>query len=225
MASRRGYEEPELVSNRVAVLLYGGLEEDRRTWAEEAASFYPAEGPLREVRTFPDLRHALERGHGVVYLPDVLKLPVEAQLHLVQVLVRQEERPKVVVGLVGSPEAARERGALMDDLHYRLHLAMVDLSSEAVRTVVLRRRAERSAAKPPVKADVKPPAAAASKASAKPTVKPVAKPDVKLVAKAAEKPLAKPASKPASKPQQKAPARQPAGGAARRPPSSRAARR
>jgi hypothetical protein len=161
--TRRGYEESELISNRTSVLLYGGLEEERRAWAEEAASFFPEEGPLREVRTLAELTRALAEKRGVVYLPDVLKLPSEAQAALVRCLAVQEERPKLVVGLVGAPDAAREKGTLSDDLHYRLHRALVDLSQADVRNGVIHRRMERPLPKPLPKTPPKPPAGGAGR--------------------------------------------------------------
>ena len=43
----QGYPEAALVSNRASLLLYGGSEADRRAWAEEAASNFEHEGPLK----------------------------------------------------------------------------------------------------------------------------------------------------------------------------------
>src|SRR5690606_30063062 len=56
-------------------------------------------------------------------------------------LFTQEERPKWIVGVVGAPEAARIRGALREDLHYRLRRAHVDLSDAALREQIDARRA------------------------------------------------------------------------------------
>ena len=115
--SARGYREEELVTNRVSLLLSSGTEEERRHWAEEAASHFPNEGPLTEVRSAPDLAVALRRPRGVVFIPDVVKLGLEAQALLLRCLQMQEERPKLVLGLMGSAETALERGSLREDLH------------------------------------------------------------------------------------------------------------
>jgi hypothetical protein len=147
-----GYRESELISNRVSVLLYGGLEEERRQWAEEAASFFPEEGPLREVRAAADLTQALATPGGVVYVPDVLKLGWEAQGALVRCLAFQEERPKLVLGVVGQLQSALDKGNLRDDLHYRLHRSLVDLGGEGVREGIARRRKERPIPKPDTRA-------------------------------------------------------------------------
>lgn len=135
------FEESALVSNRVSVLLYGGLEDDRRRWAAEVASHFPEDGPLIEVKTLEELRAAFELTHSIVYLPDVLKLGEEAQHELALNLFTREERPKWIVGLVGAPEAARTRGALSEELHYRLRRSNVDLSNPALKDAIEARRA------------------------------------------------------------------------------------
>jgi hypothetical protein len=226
VATKRGYEEAELIQNRAPVLLSGGTEDERRLWAEEAASFFPAEGPLREVKGLAELRGALTQARGVIYLPDVLKLPVEAQALLVRCFVYQEERPKVVVGVVGSADGARERGALTEELHYRLHLGRVDLSQEAVRAQVAKRRELRPVPKPAPAArpGTRPPTGGAKVLN---VAKPLSATTPPAVAAAKPAPVAVPApaaeAAPAA-PAAKAAPKAPAGGASRRAPGSRAAR-
>lgn len=135
----RGYREEELVSNRASLLLYGGTEEERRSWAQEAAHHFEHEGALLEVRQLSELVEALRRPKGVVFVPDVAKLGLEAQAHIIRCLQMQEERPKLVLGLMGSAEAALERGTLRDDLHYWLSHAQVDLSAPGLREVLQQR--------------------------------------------------------------------------------------
>jgi hypothetical protein len=146
----RGYREEELVSNRASLLLYGGTEEERRAWAQEAAHHFEHEGVLQEVRQMAELPEALKRPKGVVWIPDVSKLGLEAQGQILRCLQMQEERPKLVLGLTGSADSALERGALREDLHYRLHQAQVDLGSPGLREVLKKRwavLAEQRAAK------------------------------------------------------------------------------
>jgi hypothetical protein len=137
----RGYREEELVTNRASLLLSGGTEDERRAWAQEAAEHFASEGPLVEVRTAAELPAALKAPRGVVFIPDVSKLESSAQALLLRCLQLQEERPKVVVGLSGQPELARSRGTLREDLHYRLHQALVDMNAEGLRDVLKKRRA------------------------------------------------------------------------------------
>ena len=54
-----GYTEEDLVSNRSALLLYGGDEAERRAWAHEAAGHFASEGPLVEVRSAQELATVL----------------------------------------------------------------------------------------------------------------------------------------------------------------------
>ncbi len=68
-----------------------------------------------EVRQAAELAEALKRPRGVVFVPDVVKLGLEAQSHILRCLLRQEERPKLVLGLTGSAESALERGTLRED--------------------------------------------------------------------------------------------------------------
>jgi hypothetical protein len=146
----RGYREEELVSNRASLLLYGGTEEERRSWAQEAAHHFEHEGALIEVRQLSELVEALKRPKGVVFVSDVAKLGLEAQAHIVRCLQMQEERPKLVLGITGSAEAALERGTLRDDLHYKLNHAQVDLGAPGLREVLKKRwavLAEQRAAK------------------------------------------------------------------------------
>ncbi|ADO68127.1 Fis family transcriptional regulator [Stigmatella aurantiaca] len=135
----RGYGEEELVSNRASLLLYGGTEEERRLWAQEAAYHFEHEGAMVEVRQAADLAPALQRPKGVVFIPDVSKLSREAQGTILRCLQTQEERPKVVVAILGSAEAALERGVLRDDLHYRLHQAQVNLAQPGLRETLRER--------------------------------------------------------------------------------------
>jgi hypothetical protein len=137
----RGYREEELVTNRASLLLSGGTEDERRAWAQEAAEHFAAEGPLVEARTAAELALALKAPRGVVFIPDVGKLEYSAQALLLRCLQLQEERPKVVVGLAGSPDQARTRGTLREDLHYRLHQALVDMNTEGLREQLKKRRA------------------------------------------------------------------------------------
>lgn len=134
------FEEAELVSNRVSVLLYGGLEDERRRWATEVAAHFPDDGPLIEVKTPEELHAAFENTRSIVYLPDVLKLGDEAQHALALNLFTCEERPKWIVGLVGAPDAARARGALSEALHYRLRRSNVDLSNPLLKDAIATRR-------------------------------------------------------------------------------------
>lgn len=139
MLNPRGYGEEELVSNRASLLLYGGTEEERRSWAQEAAYHFEHEGALVEVRQAAELAPALQRPKGVVFIPDVSKLGREAQGAILRCLQTQEERPKLVVAILGSAEAALERGVLRDDLHYRLHQAQVNLAQPGLRETLKER--------------------------------------------------------------------------------------
>jgi transcriptional regulator of acetoin/glycerol metabolism len=146
----RGYREEELVSNRASLLLYGGTEEERRSWAQEAAYYFEHEGALLEVKQASELSEALKRPKGVVFISDVAKLGWQVQGQILRCLQMQEERPKLVLGLTGSAESALERGALREDLHYRLQQARVDLSTPGLRDALKKRwtaLAERRAAK------------------------------------------------------------------------------
>lgn len=141
----RGYREEELVANRASVLLSGGTEDERRTWAATAARNFSKEGPLVEVRQTEQVGDALRQPRGVVFIPDVARLSIAAQGLIVRCLQTQEERPKIVVGLSGGVEQARSRGTLREDLLYRLHLAQVDLTTEGMRELIAQRRAQLAA--------------------------------------------------------------------------------
>jgi len=144
--TQSGYREAELLTNRASLLLFGGTDDERRSWAEEAASHFEAEGPLVEVRTGAELLEALRAPRGVVFITDITKVEVTSQRLLVRCLQVQEERPKVVVGVAGSVERARESGILLDDLHYRLVQAQVDLQVAGLRELVAKRKVARKAA-------------------------------------------------------------------------------
>lgn len=133
----RGYREEELVCNRASLLIHGGTEEERRSWAQEAARNFDVE--LVEVKQAAELAGALRQPNGVVYIPDVAKLGRDGQALILRCLQMQEERPKVVVGLSGTADAALSRGTLREDLHYRLHQAQVDLQKEGLRELLKRR--------------------------------------------------------------------------------------
>jgi hypothetical protein len=135
----RGYREEELVTNRASLLIFNGTEDERRSWAEEAAHHFEAEGPMVEVRQPSELPEALRRRNGVVFIPDVTRLGIEAQGHIMRCLQMQEERPKLVLGVSGSAEQALVKGTLRTDLHYRLHKALVDLSAEGLREALKQR--------------------------------------------------------------------------------------
>lgn len=138
----RGYREEDLVSNRASLLIHGGTEDERRAWAEEAARNFSV--PLTEVRQAPELAGALQQPNGVVFIPDVAKLPLDAQGLILRCLQMQEERPKVVVGVSGAAMAALTRGTLREDLHYRLHQAQVDLQTDGLRDALKRRWARQA---------------------------------------------------------------------------------
>lgn len=144
MASQ-GYGEEELLANRAAVLVSGGTEEERRTWASLAARTVFQEGILVEVRQNEQVSDALKKSRGVVFIPDVARLNGAAQTLIVRCLQTQEERPKLVVGLSGAVEPARGKGTLREDLLYRLHRAQVDLSAEGMRERMVQRRAQLAA--------------------------------------------------------------------------------
>lgn len=144
MNTIHGYREQDLVQNRTSVLLFGGREEDRRAWAEEAASFFAAEGPLRTIEGADALRAQPLGKRGVVFVPDVAALGIEGQGLLVQSLT-QEEKPKLILAL-GLPAAeAVARGVLREDLAYRLQHARVDLSVGEVKEGIRSRRQARAA--------------------------------------------------------------------------------
>jgi hypothetical protein len=135
-----GYTEEDLVSNRAALLLYGGDDSERRAWAHEAAGHFAAEGPLVEIRSAPELAKALGQSRGVVFIPDALALGLDAQSQILRCLQEREERPKIVIGLPRLPDEALQQGVLRDDLSYRLRLARVNLDAEGLREALVGRR-------------------------------------------------------------------------------------
>jgi hypothetical protein len=136
---RATYLEAELVENRAAVLLYGGTPAERQAWAEETASRLGGSATLVSA---PDgLARALAQKEGVVYVADALALGDAGQQLLVQCLLTQEERPKLVVGLSQGVEAALGVGGLRPDLHYRLRLAQLNLDAPGLRELLAKRRA------------------------------------------------------------------------------------
>lgn len=141
MASQ-GYGEEELLANRASVLVSGGTEEERRTWAAVAARTVFQESILLEVRQNEQVGEALKKPRGVVFIPDVARLSNSSQALIVRCLQTQEERPKLVVGLSGAVEPARGKGTLREDLLYRLHRAQVDLSAEGMRERMAQRRVQ-----------------------------------------------------------------------------------
>jgi hypothetical protein len=140
-----GYREPDLVSNRASVLLFGGSEADRRAWADEAMANFFDEGPLVVVEQPEQLSAALARPRGVVFVRDAAALGWPAQGALVRCLTTQEERPKLVVALAAPAQAALEQGLLRDDLHFRLRQAQVNLSAPEVKEAIRARRAKAQA--------------------------------------------------------------------------------
>ena len=139
-----GYPEAQLVTNRAAVLLFGASENDRHSWAEDAAAAFSEEGPLEELREPEEnaVAAALTRHRGVIYVPDASKLPWDSQRELARQLHEKEERPKWVFGLSMSPEGAVNKGLLRDDLAYALSRAQVDLGDAAIKAAVKKRRAK-----------------------------------------------------------------------------------
>lgn len=135
-----GYSEEDLVSNRAALLLYGGNEADRRAWAHESAGHFAGEGALIEIRSPQELANSLTRSRGVLFIPDALALGLEPQSQILRCLQEREERPKIIIGLPRLPDEALQQGLLRDDLSYRLRLARVNLDAEGLREVVQARR-------------------------------------------------------------------------------------
>ena len=133
------YSEEELVRNRSAVLLYGGSPNDRRAWAEEVAGHFP-QAKLVPVSGPQQLSTALGLKDAVVLVEDIVALGDVGQAQIVHCLLRQEERPKLVLGLKLAADAARAQGLLRDDLHFRLQIAKVDLDAEGVRQAIQKRR-------------------------------------------------------------------------------------
>ncbi|MBX5483446.1 MAG: Fis family transcriptional regulator [Myxococcaceae bacterium] len=139
--SYRGYPERDLVGNRSSLLLHGSTEAERRAWAEEAAANFAGEGvPLTVAATSAELRSALTRP-GVVYVPDVAQIDAASQAEVVRVIREVEERPKLIIGLNGQPDLARESGVLRPDLQYALQRAVVNLDEPGLKEAIRARRA------------------------------------------------------------------------------------
>lgn len=137
----RGYPERDLVSNRSSLLLYGSTEAERRAWAEEAAACFEAEGPLHTVTSDDELRARLPSPNGVLFVPDVSALSDTAQGEIVLALRQRDERPKLIIGVIGSPDTAREHGRLRADLQYALQMAQVNLDQPDLKDAIRARRA------------------------------------------------------------------------------------
>jgi hypothetical protein len=148
-----GYPEPALVTNRTSVLLFGGSVSERRAWAEEAASSFPEEGPLRAAGDDAELTRAFGGTRGVVFIPDICAIGTTVQAELTRILREREERPKFVVGLIGNPVAARDQGRMRWDLSYALEISRVNLDDAALKDEISERRARAPVPKPekPVK--------------------------------------------------------------------------
>ena len=125
------YSPDQLKKNRAAVMVFGGSEADRRAFAAQAAQAFPDEGPLVEVRDEAGLKRAIGVGKGVVYVPDATQLTDGLQREVVRSLREKEERPKLVFGLPLSPDAAREKGLIREDLHYWFRRGQVDVKAKA----------------------------------------------------------------------------------------------
>jgi hypothetical protein len=137
-----GYSEADLISNRAALLLYGGAEDDRRAWAHEASGHFASEGSLVEVRSVQQLQTALVQSKGVLFVPDVLALGMDGQRQIIRSLQEQEERPKIIVGLSKLPDEAIQQGLLREDLSYRLRVARVNLDLPGLADSIAARRQE-----------------------------------------------------------------------------------
>jgi hypothetical protein len=136
------YAEAELVDNRVPVLLFGGTATERRAWAEETAERLGR--PATLVLEAEALPAALAQTEGVVYVADALSLGDAGQQQLVVCLQRQEERPKLVVGVPQGGDALLAAGGLRPDLHYRLRLSQVNLDAPGLREAITKRRSRRA---------------------------------------------------------------------------------
>lgn len=121
-----------LKKNRVSTLLFGGAEADRRAVAVAASQELPGAG-LVEARDAAALERALGNPRAVVYVPDVTALPAATQRLVVRVLREREERPKLVLGLGSSPQAALDKGQLTEDLHFWLAASTVEVKARPVR--------------------------------------------------------------------------------------------
>ena len=141
------YSEPELVGNRVCVLLFGGTESDRQSWAGEAASHYAFEGPLTEVKDAAQLANVVSKNRGVVYVPDFGRYDDLAQRAVVNSMKAHEERAKWILGLTQLPTSARAKGLLREDILYWLERSTVALSSAEAKEAIKKRRAKQQKGK------------------------------------------------------------------------------
>ncbi|MGQ0506300.1 MAG: Fis family transcriptional regulator [Myxococcaceae bacterium] len=148
----QSYSEAELVKNRSAVLLYGGSEADRRAWAEEASAHLAGEGPFFPVTTPEELPKALSSPRGVVYVSNTAQFPLDAQAKILQCLLHQDERPKIIVALPNNPDTAVSNGAFRDDLAYRMRTVRVDLTAPGLKDQLKARRVKQAklSARPPI---------------------------------------------------------------------------
>ncbi len=121
-----------LKKNRVSALLYGGTEPERRALAVAASQALEG-ATLIETSDPVALERALGNGRAVVYVPDVTRVPAATQRAVVRALREREERPKLLLGLPGTPDQAAQKGGLTDDLRYWLASATVDLKARASR--------------------------------------------------------------------------------------------
>lgn len=140
----RGYVERDLVTNRSSLLLHGGTESDRRAWADEAAQGFEAEGPLLIAHDAAELRAAVTRPRGVVFIPDVSGLDDGAQSEIVRALREREERPKYIIVALPDPDRAVQMGKLRGDLAYSLKQARLNLDEAGLKDAIRIRRARAS---------------------------------------------------------------------------------
>ncbi|MFN0064176.1 MAG: Fis family transcriptional regulator [Myxococcaceae bacterium] len=132
------YSESQLVTNRVSLLLYGGNADERRAWAEEAARQFAHEGDLIVADSPAALLEGLVKTVGVLFIPDLLGVSEEHQRRIVQCLNRQDERPKLVLGLSKSYSACE--ASLREDLCFRLRQSHVNLTDAASQESIRKRR-------------------------------------------------------------------------------------
>lgn len=123
------YSLDALKKNRVSALVYGGAEADRRAFALAASQVLEGAG-LVEVKDAPGVERVVGNARAVVYVPDVTALGAATQRLLVRVLREREERPKLVLGLPTSPEAAAEKGGLTEDLRFWLAASTIDVKGK-----------------------------------------------------------------------------------------------
>lgn len=126
------YSAEQLKKNRASMLVLGGGEADRRSFAVAAAQALPGE-PFLEAKEPAQFLRALKASRGTIYVPDVSLLPAAVQREAVRVLREQEERPRLVFGLGSSLDTAVDKGGLSDDLRYWLRSATVDVRGKKPR--------------------------------------------------------------------------------------------